>query len=182
MLLAASITSLPGALMLPCAFQARAGNPAAVPAAMPMGQARGQPPAGLPAAQAVSPDPHWPEAPSVNELMQAELRAALLVQRQRAAGKARSAMAANSAAGDAGEPAHDRVDLAAIYGVGKRLNVEVIVNGQTRQYAHGKKWPDGGAGIKDAYALVAIDGRCVKLDGAGGTRTVCLQGRAEDAR
>lgn len=202
-LLAAISAGPPGMLAQSCALTARAHSAVAAAAPPPqsperavhaerpehpehrehperpglLAQARAatQPP------QASLPDPQWPEAQSVNELMQAELRAALLAQRQRQPGRARAA-AADPAGGIADEPAADRVDLAAIYGVGKRLKVELIVNGQARQYGHGKKWSDEGAGIKDAYALVGIDGRCVKLDGPGGIRTVCLQRRAEGSK
>jgi hypothetical protein len=168
--LAAVTAGLPGLLMQLCASPARANS--AVPAAAS---------AATHLPQAPLPDPQWPEAPSVNELMQAELQAALLTQRQRTPGRAR-ATAADPVAGIADEPAADRVDLAAIYGVGKRLKVELIVNGQARRYEHGKKWSDEGAGIKNAYALVGIDGRCVKLDGAGGIRTVCLQRAVESGK
>jgi hypothetical protein len=121
-----------------------------------------------------APDSQWPEAETVNDLMQAEMRAAMMLQKQRAGARALMA-GANS---DAHEDSRDRLDLAAIYGIGDRLHVEVVVNGKPRQYRHGKKWPDGGAEGEDAYALVAIDGTCVKLGGANGTRTACMDGRA----
>jgi hypothetical protein len=123
---------------------------------------------------AAAPDAHWPEAETVNDLMQAEMRAAIMLQRQRAAGRALS-VGGNS---DTREKNPDRLDLAAIYGIGSHLHVEVVVNGRSRQYRYGKKWPDGGSEGEDAYALVAIDGTCVKLGGANGNRTVCMDGRA----
>jgi hypothetical protein len=131
-------------------------------------------PAGTPA-QALS-TPEWPDTDIVDELLRRETRAALLAQaRRRGMAWAMAPGSASRADPDApAEPQPDRLDLAAIYGVGKRLDVEVVVNGRRLRYRHGRKWPEESPDGEGAYALRAIQGHCVLLDRDGGNRRVCL--------
>jgi hypothetical protein len=114
--------------------------------------------------------PAWPEAETVHELLRRETRAALA--RRRGPGLQGPMQAADSDS-PATQPA-DRIDLSAIYGVGKRLHVEVVLNGRRLRYRHGRKWPDQAPDGVGVYALRAIEGSCVRLDGASGDRQVCL--------
>ncbi|ANN78661.1 hypothetical protein [Bordetella flabilis] len=114
--------------------------------------------------------PAWPEADTVHELLRRETRAALA--RRRGPGLQGPTHAADSDSQTA-QPA-DRIDLSAIYGVGKRLHVEVVLNGRRLRYRHGRKWPDQAPDGVGVYALRAIEGSCVRLDGASGNRHVCL--------
>lgn len=136
--------------------------------------------------------PAWPDAGAVEELLRRETRAALAMQRRRermneirldasapngarTAGVAEPAGERKAASGDAdGDGPASRIDLAAIYGVGKRLHVEILHNGRRLRYRHGKKWPDEAPDGAGAYALRAIEGSCVRLDRTGDQRRVCL--------
>ena len=144
-----------------CAARAQAEAPASV---------------SPPAPPAIAPDvvlaPGWPDADIVDELLRRETRAALAAQEQRR-GIRRDAMSATDPGAQA-DTQPDRIDLAAIYGVGKRLDVEVLVNGRRLRYRHGRKWPEEAPDGDDAYALRAIQGHCVTLDRVGGNRRVCL--------
>ena len=136
-----------------CAAGAQAGAPAAVPPETPVA-------------------PGWPDADIVDELLRRETRAALTAQAQRR-GSPRGPLSRP----DADTPVEaqpDRIDLAAIYGVGKRLDVEVLVNGRRLRYRHGRKWPEEAPDGDGAYALRAIQGNCITLDSAGGNRRACL--------
>lgn len=137
-----------------CAAHAQAGAPAAVP-----------------------PDPAlapgWPDADIVDELLRRETRAALAAQAQRRGSARRPLSGPESDTPAEAQP--DRIDLAAIYGVGKRLDVEVLVNGRRLRYRHGRKWPEEAPDGDGTYALRAIQGNCITLDGAGGNRRACLQ-------
>ncbi|OZI23509.1 hypothetical protein CAL26_08680 [Bordetella genomosp. 9] len=132
---------------------------------------------------AVSSAPEWPDKDIVEQMLRRETRAALAAQahrRGRAAGATSTFPSAGSTASTASsvdapaEPQADRLDLAAIYGVGKRLDVEVVVNGHRLRYRHGRKWPEESPDGDGAYALRAIQGQCVLLDRDGGKRRVCL--------
>jgi hypothetical protein len=114
--------------------------------------------------------PAWPEAETVHELLRRETRAALA--RRRGSGLQGPMQAADSDSPST-QPV-DRIDLSAIYGVGKRLHVEVVLNGRRLRYRHGRKWPDQAPDGGGVYALRAIEGSCVRLDGASGDRQVCL--------
>jgi hypothetical protein len=48
------------------------------------------------------------------------------------------------------------------------------VNGQRLRYRHGHQWPDEAPDGTGVYALRAIEGQCIKLDGAAGDRRICL--------
>jgi len=120
--------------------------------------------------------PRWPDSDIVDELLRRETRAALAAQEQRR-GPLRGARSPKESAASAAMPSDeqpDRVDLAAIYGIGKRLDVEVLVNGQRLRYRHGRKWPDDAPDGEGAYALRAIQGNCVTLDRVGAHRRACL--------
>jgi hypothetical protein len=113
----------------------------------------------------------WPDTDTVDELLRRETRAALAAQaRRRAIDDPQSPAGARTSA----EPGPDRIDLAAIYGIGKRLHVEVLVNGQRLRYRHGHKWPEEAPDGVGVYVLKAIEGQCVMLDGATGGRKICL--------
>jgi hypothetical protein len=116
----------------------------------------------------------WPQAQTVNELLYEETQAARVQQRQ----YTHTRMDATVIEDVAKERGSDRLELAAIYGVGKRLNVEVLINGQRRVYRHGHKWPDtvpdDGQKGTNAYGLQAIKGPCITLNSPAGSRLVCL--------
>lgn len=132
--------------------------------------------AGVESSSAVSGPMAWPDTETVHELLRMETQEALALQRQRLRPRLSTNLAGLPLTAElrAGAPS-DRVDLAAIYGVGKRLSVEVLVNGHRKRYRHGSKWPDGAPrGGGGAYALLDIEGSCVRLDRASEPRTVCL--------
>ncbi|WP_143277704.1 hypothetical protein [Bordetella genomosp. 10] len=126
----------------------------------------------------------WPVADSVEALLQAETEAALRARRGMAADRGRVDVVVPGPAPARG-PAHaDRVAVAAIYGVGRRLHVDVRINGQIARYRKDQRWPEhapgGGAGV---YALAAVLGECVHLQGGDGARIACLDaGAAPEAR
>jgi hypothetical protein len=146
-------------------------------------------PAAAAAPRAQAPDPVWPETDTVLDLLRADARAALAAKRlERAqdwlAPSAASAASASAAASGAAANAlpgagRDRVDLLAIYGVGRSLHAEVSVNGVLWRYRQGRRWPQGisGEDVEPAYALAAIDPPCVRLRWQDApARTVCLRG------
>jgi hypothetical protein len=136
------------------------------PGARPQPQIAGRP---LTEIEAVAPG--WPESETVDELLRRETRAALAMQRRRPG--LHGPMAASGPESQPEQPA-DRIDLSAIYGVGKRLHVEVLLNGRRLRYRHGRKWPDQAPDGVGVYALRAIEGFCVRLAGAAGDRPICL--------
>ncbi|MFC4274752.1 hypothetical protein [Achromobacter aloeverae] len=127
----------------------------------------------------------WPVAGSVEALLQAETAAALRA--RLGVGSDRSHMdgAAGPSLAPSPAPHADRVAVAAIYGVGRRLHVDVHINGQVARYRAGRRWPEhapgGGAGV---YALAAVLGECVRLQGGDGARIACLdaKGHREERR
>ncbi|OZI59820.1 hypothetical protein [Bordetella genomosp. 11] len=127
-------------------------------------------------AAAAAPDPAatrgWPDADIVDELLRRETRAALTAQAQRSGSRHGAVSPMRSDAPAQADP--DRMDLAAIYGVGQRLDVEILLNGRRLRYRHGRKWPDEAPDGDGAYTLRAIQGHCVVFDGSGGNRRVCL--------
>ncbi|WP_157792926.1 hypothetical protein [Bordetella genomosp. 8] len=125
----------------------------------------------------VSSAPEWPDKDIVEQLLRRETRAALAAQAHRRGRGVGATPASASTASIADAPAEapaDRLDLAAIYGVGKRLDVEVVVNGHRLRYRHGHIWPEESPDGDGVYALRAIQGQCVLLDRDGGKRRVCL--------
>lgn len=143
------------------------GAPATEPTAAPT-------PAPTPDPEPAPIPPAWPEASTVDELLRRETRAALALQQRR---PVLADLPDESGPHRPSEAQPDRIDLAAIYGVGKRLHVEVLFNGQRLRYRHGRKWPDEAPDGLGAFALRSIEGTCVKLDtpdGGSGHRRVCL--------
>ncbi|WP_066634458.1 hypothetical protein [Bordetella sp. H567] len=127
-------------------------------------------------AGAVPPDaaaaPGWPDADIVDQLLRRETRAALAEHAHRRGAPPDPPARTESRAAAQAQP--DRIDLAAIYGIGKRLDVEVLVNGQRLRYRHGRKWPEESPDGEGAYALRGIHGSCILLDSPGGNRRACL--------
>jgi hypothetical protein len=152
-----------------CAARAQADAPAAVRLAV-----QGDTPVDAPSSLIAAPG--WPDSDIVDELLRRETRAALAAQQQRRGPPrgARLSMESDASTAMLPDAQPDRVDLAAIYGIGKRLDVEVLVNGQRLRYRHGSKWPDDAPDGDGAYALLAIQGNCVTLDRVGANRRACL--------
>jgi len=124
-----------------------------------------------------APDP-WAEGDTVRDLLRADARAA---RASRSLRRANDWLATTPQAGDSpvrgrSPDAVDRLDVLAIYGVGKALHADVSVNGRLVRYRAGRAMPvaGGGAVPGESYALVAIDGPCVRLRRAGEPRTACL--------
>lgn len=126
-------------------------------------------PAGPQASPAAVPE--WPDADTVEDLLRRETRAAVAAQGRRQAARDASLRQASP---PESTPSPDRLDLSAIYGLGKRLDVEVLLNGRRLRYRHGRKWPDEAPDGDGVYALRAIEGRCVRLDNGATGRQVCL--------
>jgi hypothetical protein len=129
-------------------------------------------PSGLPMQK---PAVEWPETATVQELLRLDTQSAL---RQ---AMARLGVPAGVADGNRAVPTSqprtharpDRVQLKAIYGVGKRLAADVEINGELFRYRRPGA-VRGGAAAKGSYLLVSIDGSCVHMKKAGAARTVCL--------
>ncbi|WP_198952731.1 MULTISPECIES: hypothetical protein [unclassified Achromobacter] len=133
----------------------------------------------------------WPVAGSVEALLQAETEVALRARRGDRLGIGSPPMPGpGSGAGvgpglgagrgpgpgpDTRSDQPDRVAVAAIYGVGRRLHVDVRINGQLARYRKGQRWPEhapsGGAGV---YALAAVLGECVRLQSGTHAQVTCL--------
>jgi len=124
----------------------------------------------------------WPESDTVLDLLRADAQAAAA---QLRLGRAQDWLApptpaslphtAPPYAAAGGVP--DRVDVIAIYGVGRALHADVSINGATWRYRQGRHWPLGvaaGQPAEPGYALVGIDLPCVRLRRDGGVRTACL--------
>ncbi|MBV7482367.1 hypothetical protein KW845_05365 [Bordetella sp. BOR01] len=75
-----------------------------------------------------------------------------------------------------GEPGSiDRIDVMAIYGVGKALHADISVNGRVSRYRAGHAMPLLGSPLAgESYALLAIEAPCVRLRKAGERYTTCL--------
>lgn len=143
----------------------------------------------------------WPVAGSVEALLQAETEAALRARRADRFGagslaEPRPGLGPGPGSGPGAGPGFgpgsgpgpgpgpgaptrsdqaDRLAVAAIYGVGRRLHVDVRINGQMARYRKGQRWPEhapsGGAGV---YALAAVLGECVRLQSGASARVACL--------
>ncbi len=126
----------------------------------------------------------WPVEQSVEALLQAETEAVLRTRQglppaqpagRKAAFRTPDNAVARGALTTAGDAHGDHVAVTAIYGVGRRLHVDVRINGRVARYRPGRRWPEhapgGGAGV---YALAAVLGECVRLQGTAGTRLACL--------
>jgi len=131
---------------------------------------------------APAPRAAWPEADTVLDLLRADAQAAAA---QLRLGRAQDWLARPGGASappvtvpprSAGGPA-DRLDVVAIYGVGRALQADVSVNGAVWRYRQGRHWPLGVVSAQPAepgYALVAIDLPCVRLRRDDDIRTACL--------
>lgn len=115
--------------------------------------------ADAPAQTSADADPQaWPEADTVRTLLRADAAAALADCRVPGICPA-GAPAATSAPA----PQSDDVRVAAIFGVARQLQVDLVVNGALLRYQAGRAAPVAGAHIAQAYQLVAVDGGCVRL-------------------
>jgi hypothetical protein len=144
--------------------------------------------AGLAASAGCSPpvqaDAAWPDKDSVEHILRLET-AAVLQAMQGGPGRLGMPIAgaptqASGVPGPQTDKQDDRISLAAVYGVGKRLQVELLVNGRRQRYQSNRRLPEGvQTRQQQAYRLVAIEGRCVKVDKGEGTRRVCLGPEAQ---
>lgn len=105
------------------------------------------------------PDPQaWPEAETVRTLLRADAAAALADCRVPGICPAGVFTAAR-----APMPQADDVRVAAIFGVARQLQVDLVVNGALLRYQAGRGAPVAGARVAQAYQLVAVEGGCVRL-------------------
>ncbi len=135
-----------------------------------------------PGASHAGAQPAWPESDTVLDLLRADARAAAAqrlghAQDWLAPSPAGSAPARLSPPGRvSGTDDADRVDVLAIYGIGRTLLADIEVNGAVWRYRQGRPWPLGATeqGPEHRYALVAIDLPCVRLRYRNDVRTACL--------
>lgn len=64
--------------------------------------------------------------------------------------------------------------LVAIYGVGKKLLAEVVIDQRKHVYMRGQSWAVGVKPDTSAYRLKGISGTCVHLERDGEGHTLCL--------
>lgn len=124
----------------------------------------------------------WPETATVRELLRIDAERAALAARQswlKSPRQEHGGFASNQPGPDL--QATDRIQVKGIYGVAGRLHAEVVINGRTLYYARGQSLPDGErqAARNGAYALLAIEGRCLRLRKGAAIRTVCLGASGE---
>lgn len=100
----------------------------------------------------------WPEADTVRTLLRADAAAALAD--CRVPGICPSGAAVTSRAP---MPPSDDVRVAAIFGVARQLQVDLVVNGALLRYQAGRGAPVAGARVAQAYQLLAVEGGCVRL-------------------
>jgi hypothetical protein len=143
-------------------------------------------PAGQPESATVAESP-WPESDTVLDLLRADARAALAGKRLERAqdwlatmpGAAMPAppMPSGAHAGQTGN-ARDQLEVLAIYGVGRSLHADIMINGELWRYRQGRHWPQGVADAtgEPRYSLVSIEQPCVRLRMQESTRTACLHG------
>lgn len=143
-------------------------------------------PAGQSESTTVAESP-WPESDTVLDLLRADARAALAGKRLEHAqdwlATPRAVMPATTVppgvnAGQAGN-ARDQLEVLAIYGVGRSLHADIVINGELWRYRQGRHWP---LGIADAmgeprYSLVSIEQPCVRLRWQEALRTACLHSK-----
>ncbi|MEI2416104.1 hypothetical protein V8Z80_07950 [Orrella sp. JC864] len=110
----------------------------------------------------------WSQAPTVQDLMRLDLQAALA-----AAGAAPPGHVPGPAHVPAATPAQPLAQaprVLAIYGVGKRMHAEMLVDGHRHRLS-----PDGPADWDGAYHLLEVRGHCLKAARAGqAPLTLCL--------
>lgn len=112
-----------------------------------------------PAVDAADPQA-WPEAETVRTLLRADAAAALTECRVPGICPANGAAASRA---PMPAPVPDDVRVAAIFGVARHLQVDLLVNGALLRYQAGRAAPVAGARVAQAYQLVAVDGGCVRL-------------------
>lgn len=108
---------------------------------------------------------------SVRELMQLETKLAIEQVKDRI--KKQGANQGDSI--DALGLAHSsRLQLMAIYGVGKKLLAEVNIGGRPHVYIHGRALAVGTKADPSAFVLRGISGSCVQLERKDEAHTLCL--------
>lgn len=109
---------------------------------------------------------------SVRELMQQDTELALTLARQRSSGVRGTGVQPPQrvARPMTGEPR-----LAAIYGVGRQLMAEVVLDQVIYLYRHGQALPVGVAPADDVYLLKKITPSCIDLKNAGASHHLCLR-------
>ena len=134
-------------------------------------------------AERVAADEAWAEGDTVRDLLRADAQAARAAPppRQAAdwlgppAGSAlRTPAGLAGSLPDGASVAADRVDVVAIYGVGKVLHADVSVNGRVSRYRAGRAAPLASLPAGEPYVLQAIEVPCVRLRKAGEPYTACL--------
>ncbi|WP_242697265.1 hypothetical protein [Bordetella petrii] len=130
-------------------------------------------------AASAAPEAVWAEGDTVRDLLRADAQAARAAPPPRQAAdwlEAPAGGAPRASAGPADEAsAADRIDVMAIYGVGKALHADISVNGRVARYRAGRAAPLASAPLAgDSYALQAIEVPCVRLRKAGAPYTACL--------
>lgn len=75
-----------------------------------------------------------------------------------------------------------KLKLAAIYGVGKKLMAQVVIDGKPHVYLRGKAEPVGQKPEDAVYKLRDISGSCVHLEYDEHEQTLCLQPALKVAR
>lgn len=100
----------------------------------------------------------WPEAETVRTLLRADAAAALADCRVPGICPSGAAAASRAQA-----PQSDDVRVAAIFGVARQLQVDLVVNGALLRYQAGRGTPVAGARVAQAYQLLAVEGGCVRL-------------------
>jgi len=119
----------------------------------------------------------WPETETVRALLRADAAAALAD--CRVPGLCRSgAESATPLAPPA--RASDDIRVMAIFGLARRLNADIAVNGAVLRYQAGRGEPVAGGADARVYRLLAIDDGCVRLRRGDIERTACLDaGKAQ---
>lgn len=117
----------------------------------------------------------WAEGDTVRELLRVDAEAA---RGQRGLRQAADWIGPPSPAAHAGTSSRmpDRIDVQAIYGLGKALHADVLINGRLASFRSGRATPiqHGAAASDEPYSLLGIDVPCVRLRKAGEPHTACL--------
>ncbi|HYG42759.1 MAG TPA: hypothetical protein VEA17_07555 [Bordetella sp.] len=128
-------------------------------------------------------DDAWAEGDTVRELLRADAQAARAAQPPRlaadwlapATGTAHTPGASTGNPPDGGPGSTDRIDVVAIYGVGKALHADISVNGHLSRYRAGHAKPMAShPSIGESYALLDIQVPCVRLRKSGEPYITCL--------
>lgn len=131
----------------------------------------------------------WAEGDTVRDLLRLDAQAARVTAPRQAADwlrpgtpqvaahAARIGRAGGYAGPEAGDApgAADRIDVVAIYGVGKVLHADISINGRLSRYRAGRALPLASSPLgAQPYSLHAIEAPCVRLRKAGEPYTACL--------